>query len=111
MSALRNKAILCETRIKGRLQTRGWMTTQVHKKMVKRHVMIRLSVPRPSDSSTHPTVVSEGAGAWSSADGAEEAIRKSPSSIHNYVRARLIRKNEGELDKERCGNGLNLNSR
>ena len=36
------------------------MTTQVRREMSKRDAMIRPSVPRPSDSSTQPAVVSEG---------------------------------------------------
>ena len=51
----RNKVILCNLWTNGRPQTRGCITTQVHKKMVKRQLTMRPSVPRPGDSSTQPT--------------------------------------------------------
>lgn len=52
---LKNKATLCNKRRDRRLQTRACMTTQVHKKIVKKQLTRRLSVPRPEDSRTQPT--------------------------------------------------------
>lgn len=52
----RNKQILCKVRSKGRLVTRGCMTTQVHKNIVKVQVITSVNVPRPPFSGTHATV-------------------------------------------------------
>lgn len=55
---LKNRANLCDVANSCRVYTRGCIDTHVHRKIVIIHVVIRLRVPRPEFSSTHPTSIS-----------------------------------------------------
>lgn len=54
---LKNRANLWDVANSCLVYTRGCIDTHVHRKMVIMHVVMRLRVPRPEFSSTHPTSV------------------------------------------------------